>query len=86
MDQEYTDQQHANALIASRLIGEVLTEKTDIGPERVKLSMHAISEYHRFLGTKVHNRTLNFAIVDAIADDREALKKMVKRQALLPER
>ena len=46
----------------------------------------AIKEYHKYLATHGQNKGVNFMIARSIAADREELKKMVKDQALLPEK
>lgn len=75
-----------NALLAAKELNQVLKAERDLGPERLKLDLKAIDQNQAHHATSNEGNGLRFAVARAIAEDRETLKKMVKAQALLPEK
>lgn len=70
---ELLDLERENAIVAAKTYNEMLTEKIDVGANKLKAAYEALQIYHKTLGSETHREALNFAIA-RYADDRRALK------------
>ncbi|MBU0977844.1 MAG: hypothetical protein KKD18_05490 [Nanoarchaeota archaeon] len=83
---DYENQLLENAKLSAADLNKVLKGEKDFGSDGLRIRETSIKEYQRFLASKGQNKGVSFMIARSIAEDREELKKMVKEQALLPEK
>jgi ribosomal protein S9 len=82
----YEDTLKENAEISLQDLNKVLKGEKDFGTDGLRIREMSVKEYHKYLATSGQHKMIDFAISRSIAEDREELKKMLKKQGLLSEK
>ena len=81
---ELLELEYANAVAATKKIGNVLAGKDDIGPEQIKLCLYAQVNYQRTHATITQSRSVDLKCIKYIAGENlEEQKRLTKEQHLL---